>query len=407
MEQTAKMTGTKGEELSTLLLDIEERRYAQESANRKAAFEKETKDVVEFSAEWYAIRNKYNAMEELAERQHQQKMGDIRKSGIDGELNNIKESYERLMNALIIQREGGEITGLEKLSLDAQMAKEQLDKFAEMTFPLDTIQRELDAGLMSFEDYSAQRTAILEELGMTEQEYYDKLAQMQADALEKQRKFSDAQRDAVMASANSIADSFNSIGESLQELTGENLTMTIAMQTIAMAQVLANQAVAISAAIKTAMSDPTNINIMQAIASAAAGVAAVLAQVVSAKTAIERSRQALSNVEAYAEGTTNHQGGDAVVGEGGKPELVVAGNKTFIVEKPTLIKDLPVGSRVTPLDVQRVSDSTQQIDLTGVYERMDRIEKRDRVHIDVGRNVYSYIVKGASRARILNKQFSH
>jgi hypothetical protein len=87
--------------------------------------------------------------------------------------------------------------------------------------------------------------------------------------------------------------------------------------------------------------------------------------------------------------------------------LVVAGNKTFIVEKPTLIKDLPVGSKVTPLDVQRVSDSAQQIDLTGVYERMDRIEKRDRVHIDVGRNVYSYIVKGASRARILNKQFSH
>lgn len=129
-------------------------------------------------------------------------------------------------------------------------------------------------------------------------------------------------------------------------------------------------------------------------------------QVVSAKIAIKRSRQALSNVRAYAEGTSNHPGGDAVVGKGGGPELVVNGNKTFIVEKPTLINDLPVGSKVIPLELQRVSDSTQQIDLTGVYERMDRIEKRDRVHIDIGRNVYSYIVKDASRARILNKQFS-
>ena len=182
--------------------------------------------------------------------------------------------------------------------------------------------------------------------------------------------------------------------------------MTIAMQSIAMAQVLANQAVAISAAIEKAMSDPSSVNVMMAIATATAAVAAVISQIVSAKSAIEQSRQALNNVNTYAEGTSHHPGGDAVVGEGGKPELVTVGRKTFVVEKPTLIRDLPVGAKVTPLDARSISNYPQ-LDLSEVLASMDELKRREHVHIDVGRNVYSYIVKGASKARILNKQFSH
>ena len=411
MELNAKAIGKKGSELSDILLDIERRRYEQESMNRQEAFKKESKDIEEGSAEWYAIRNKYNSMEELAERQHQQRMGEIRKSGIDGELEKVRSSYERMMNIMTIERNGNAPSDLEKLYLEAQMAQEQLSKLEDMTYPLDTLQRELEAGLMSEADYAVEYARILGELGMTEEEYFNKRVQMQADALEKQRKYAAAERDAIMAAANSISDSFLSIGDSFQKLAGDSLGATIAMQGISMAMVLANQAVAISAAIEKAMSDPTNINIMQAIASVAAGVAAVLAQIASAKSAIDQSRNALNSVNTYADGTSYHQGGDAVVGEGGNPELVTVKNKSFVVDKPTLIRDLPIGSKVTPLEVQTMREAPQQVDLSEVLVSMAGLRRdvshRERVQVNVGKNVYMHIVKGANRARILSSRFGH
>jgi hypothetical protein len=81
-------------------------------------------------------------------------------------------------------------------------------------------------------------------------------------------------------------------------------------------------------------------------------------------------------------------------------------SKNYVKDRPTLIIDLPVGSKVMPLNT-RTLDSHQQIDLTEVLSSMNRIERKDCVHIDVDRNVYTYIVKGVSRSRVLNKQISH
>lgn len=408
IEDEARRRGIQGMELSDLLIKIENERYAQEEKNREEAFKKETKDLVEGGEEYVAIRKKYDALYEKAVFDHEAKLGNIRASGIDGEFEKIRNSYKNLINELTIQRGGDELTEVEKLQLAAKQSREELELFESMTTEqLDTVRQLFEDGLITQEDYAERTDSILKGMGLTMAQYYAKLAELRAKDTKDQKAADDAKNKSIFASSMVIADSFQSIGDSLSQLTGESIGMTIAMQAIAMAQVLANQAVAISAAIEKAMSDPTNVNVMMAIASATAGVAAVLAQVVSAKTAIDQSRQALSSVNAYAEGTSNHPGGDAVVGEGGKPELVTAGSKTFVVAKPTLIKDLPVGSKVTPLEVQRMSEISQQVDLSGVLASMEDLKKRDRVHIDVGKNVYSYIVKGASKARILNKQFSH
>ncbi len=71
-----------------------------------------------------------------------------------------------------------------------------------------------------------------------------------------------------------------------------------------------------------------------------------------------------------------------------------------------LIIDLPVGFKVMPLNT-RTLDSYQQVDLTEVLSLMNRIERKDCVHIDVNRNVYTFNVKGVSRVLVLNKQISH
>ena len=50
----------------------------------------------------------------------------------------------------------------------------------------------------------------------------------------------------------------------------------------------------------------------------------------------------------YAKGTDNHKGGPAIVGDGGVPELVMFGGKSWITpDKPTLV-DLPAGAVVVP-----------------------------------------------------------
>lgn len=407
IEEEAKLRGMKGRELSDLLVRVENERYAQEQKNREEAFKKETKDLVEGGEEYVAIRKKYDALYEKAVFDHEARLGEIRGSGIDGEFEKIREAYSNLVNELTIQRGGRGMTEVERLQLAARQSREELEMFESMTTEqFDNVRQLYEDGIITQEDYASRTDSILKSLGLTMAQYYAKHAELLAEDAKNQLEADEAKNKSILASANVIADSFVSIGESFSQLTGESIGMTIAMQSIAMAQVLANQAVAISAAIEKAISSKTTADVMIAIATAAAGVAAVIAQMASAKSAIDQSRQALSNVNTYAEGTTNHPGGDAVVGEGGKPELVTAGGRNYIIDKPTLIKDLPVGAKVTPLDTSPL-DSYPQVDLSEVLASMDRIEHRDRVHIDVGRNVYAYIVNGASKARILNRQFSH
>ena len=48
----------------------------------------------------------------------------------------------------------------------------------------------------------------------------------------------------------------------------------------------------------------------------------------------------------YAEGTNFHKGGLAVVGDGGKQEVIEASGKTFLSPSSATLVDLPRGARV-------------------------------------------------------------
>lgn len=386
LETNAKAAGKKGYELSALLLDIEEQRYQQEAVNREEAFKKETNDVEEGSEEWVAIRNKYNSMEELAEAEHQSKMREIRKSGIDQQLDEVMKQYADLRNILITEG-GGNLSQSDELQTNYDESKAALQLFID------------------------DKARILEEGLMTEEAYYRRLHEMQAKAAQDEKALNDMRKENVWSMANATVDAFNSIADSIKGMLGDSVNAVIAQQALSLAQVYMEQGVAIASAIRLAFEDKSNVTWYEAAAKAVASVALVIGETVAAFKAVKQAKiaSAQAQVSAYAEGTSHHPGGDAVVGEGGKPELVSTGNKSFVVAKPTLIKDLPVGAKVTPLEVQSLREMPQQVDfdLSEVVEHMTKIEKRDRVHIDVGKNVYSYIVKGANRTRLLNKQFSH
>lgn len=424
-----------GKSLTDALIAIEEARYAELQRKRKEAFEKEVEGLDEHSQMYVAVKAKYDAQMEDDERKHQETVNGVRSKAFDKSLKDLKSFYETYQSfAKGETKKKDEDNPVLKLvnSLNELADKKDLLE-AELKIIKDMASVE---GIDNIETIVRELEFAASQGGDAFKNMWDGLTEGQQEAVRRYKEAADgisntnqaieddldALRDKTIAAFMDIGDAFLSIGDSMKTLVGDSVGLTVAMQAVAMAQVLTSQGIAIAKAIEAAeatmasiandTSMPTAMKIMTIATTAAqiaGSVAAILAQIASAKQAIEQSRNAVSSAKAYAEGTSHHTGGDAVVGEGGKPELVTAGSKTFIVEKPTLIKDLPVGAKVTPLDVQNLREAPQQVDfdLSEVVEHMTKLEKRDRVHIDVGKNVYSYIVKGASKARILNKQFSH
>lgn len=76
----------------------------------------------------------------------------------------------------------------------------------------------------------------------------------------------------------------------------------------------------------------------------------VLAAVIGAMGAVQIATIAATPLPAYAEGTKNgkHPGGKAVVGDGGKHELVMFNGKGWITPDKPVIVDLPRGAEVFP-----------------------------------------------------------
>lgn len=383
LEMEYEQEGLKGKELSTLLIAVEDERYALAKKKRAEAQLAKLKDLEVGSAEYAAVLKAGYAEEELAEEEHQQRIRAIKKSGIDQQLADVKAQYDDLRNILIAEG-GGVMSASDELRIQREEAVSQL---------------------LQFEEEKAQ---ILADGLMTEEEYERKLHELKANAAKSERSLNEERKESIMTVASITVDAFNSIAGSIKGMLGDSVNAVIAQQALSLAQVYMEQGVAIASAIRLAFEDKSNVTWYEAAAKAVASVALVVGETVAAFKAVKEAKKASARaqVSAYAEGTTHHQGGDAVVGEGGSPELVTVAGRNYLIDKPTLIKDLPVGAKVTPLDTRSL-DNYPQVDLTEVLASMDDLKRREHVHIDVGKNVYSYIVNGASRARILNSKFAH
>lgn len=76
--------------------------------------------------------------------------------------------------------------------------------------------------------------------------------------------------------------------------------------------------------------------------------AIAMAAMVSALGAVQLATIAAQPIPKYAHGTDNHPGGLAIVGDGGRSEAVLVGDKAYITpDKPTLLS-LPAGAEVVP-----------------------------------------------------------
>lgn len=73
-----------------------------------------------------------------------------------------------------------------------------------------------------------------------------------------------------------------------------------------------------------------------------------LAPLVAAMGAIQLATIIAQPIPKYAKGTDNHPGGPAIVGDGGKEEMIIAGGRTWVTPSVPTLVDIPKGAVVLP-----------------------------------------------------------
>lgn len=93
---------------------------------------------------------------------------------------------------------------------------------------------------------------------------------------------------------------------------------------------------------------------------------AVMAAVVAAMGAVQVATIAATPIPAYKEGTKNggHIGGLAIVGDGGKHEVVVYGGKSWVTPDVPTVVDLPKGAEVFP----DISEFNENVRMNTIYD---------------------------------------
>lgn len=101
----------------------------------------------------------------------------------------------------------------------------------------------------------------------------------------------------------------------------------------------------------------TALAIMNMMKSAPWPVNIAMAAVAGAMGAVQVATILATPIPKYAKGTDRHKGGPAIVGDGGVPELVIFGGKSWITpDTPTLV-DMPAGAVVKP-SIDGIDDNT-------------------------------------------------
>ena len=125
----------------------------------------------------------------------------------------------------------------------------------------------------------------------------------------------------------------------------------------------------------------TSLAIMMALAQAGPIVGAVLAAVIGAMGAAQVAMIAAQPIPKYAKGTDNHPGGLAIVGDGGRQEVIETDNGAYITPAVPTLVDIPKRARVIPnlVDYRKMSLHSDAL----MLDRQRRSNDGDPVIVNV------------------------
>lgn len=125
----------------------------------------------------------------------------------------------------------------------------------------------------------------------------------------------------------------------------------------------------------------TSLAIMQAFSQAGPIAGAVLAAVIGAMGAAQVAIIAAQPIPKYAKGTDNHPGGLAIVGDGGRQEVIETDNGAYITPAVPTLVDIPKRARVIPnlVDYRKMSLHSDAL----MLDRQRRSNDGDPVIVNV------------------------
>lgn len=327
----------------------------------------------------------------------------------------IRDEYNKKEKESLDYVESKKLETIVKSNDYIKRSYEEMAKFATWRYETE-INEAIKAGVKGEEleklKYEAKKKWHLEEIklfelrkeelikqGMSEEEYFAKLSQMQADGIISEQDYTDKvlqmnkqitqQR---MAGFQEMVGGFASLGSAIaQNIQDEKQRMKVETA-IALAQALVNEGIAIAEVINEDWGDPYTKAFR-----IAASVSAIVAAMTTATAAFSKASAAIP----YAEGTDYHKGGAALIGEAGEPEIVMIKNREpFVIDKPTLIKDFPVGAKVIPMH-----KADNVMSMTETNELLKAIKNKATVNVNVSDEITTYIQSKLNLTKVIGGYF--
>lgn len=144
----------------------------------------------------------------------------------------------------------------------------------------------------------------------------------------------------------------------------------------------------------------TALGIMQTIASVGFPAAIPMIAVVGALGAVQLATILATPIPKYAKGTKDHPGGLAIVGDGGRQEIVAYGGNMFLTpDTPTLI-EMPKGAEVFPdADALLASNSDLAASMRQIGESPQVIVNNDYSELKREIMILGYLIKMQTKAQ--------
>lgn len=136
----------------------------------------------------------------------------------------------------------------------------------------------------------------------------------------------------------------------------------------------------------------TALGIMQLWVNPGFPAAIPMAAVVGALGALQLATILATPLPKYAKGTKSHKGGPAMVGDGGEPELVTFGGKSWITPDTPTIVDLPAGAAVIP-HINGVDESLVPIPTSTNDSKTPVIINNDYSRLEAKMDNFIYLIK--------------
>lgn len=214
---------------------------------------------------------------------------------------------------------------------------------AQLEWQLKLLQMEQDAELATIDGNEELKNAVRL-----------KYAKQMVDA---QKQYADAQVQIEMDKYNAIASITGSLAEALGAFGESNKELVILQRTLAVAEVLIAQAVAIANAVKKATTDPTNFSVWQMIAAIGTSVAAVTGAIASAFSALDGAKFARGGYISGAGTSTS----DSIPVRVSNGESVMNANTTAMFSG--LLSSLNQLGGGVPIQAQRTASSVRGEDM--------------------------------------------